>query len=462
MPVDPVALIVTSDSELLEHLGSAVASRCQLRAYPCSNIEAAEILLRGAGLGTVFLDLRPDHLLEGTAGFLESLQSQKSKGVDLIAVSDGDLPIEVAVMADLLAIRHLHASLPEAEVNDVLDFVGGGGRVNGHRRAPEFRALSVNNVSIMTYTPAMFATIEELRRVAHRNVTLLLTGETGTGKTTMARMIHQLSDRARECFQHVACGALPSELIESELFGHTRGAFTGADRAKMGRFEAASRGTLLLDEIDVLNPKEQVKLLRVLETGQFEPVGSLETRTSHARLIVASNVDLEDLVAAGDFRSDLYYRLNVLQFHLLPLKQRVLDIVPFAIQFVIDCCREQNMRIDTISRDFLQTLKDYHWPGNLRELKNQIQRAVLFSSDGRLTRTDLNSTVLDGGSSPHLRRLPPESSLADRVAVTEQQILLQALRENDFNRTATARKLGLSRVGLYKKLRKHDLMERKS
>lgn len=462
MPVEPVALIVSSDSELLDRLGSLVASRCQFRAYPCTSFEAAEVLLRGAGLGTVFLDLRPTHMLEGAAGFLELIQSQKLKGIDLIAVSDGEYPLEVAVLADLLAIKHLSASLPAAEVNDVLSFISAGGRVNGHRRVPEFRALSVNNVTIMTYTPAMFSTIEELRRVAHRNVTLLLTGETGTGKTTMARMIHLLSDRARESFQHVACGALPSELIESELFGHVRGAFTGADRAKMGRFEAASRGTLLLDEIDVLSPKEQVKLLRVLETGQFEPVGSIETRTSQARLIVASNVDLQDLVASGEFRSDLYYRLNVLQFHLPPLKQRVLDIVPFAMQFVNDCCREQNVQIRTVSRDFLKALKDYHWPGNLRELKNQIQRAVLFSTEARLTRSDLNSTVLDGGASPNVRRLPAESSLADRVALTEQQILLQALRENDFNRTATARKLGLSRVGLYKKLRKHDLMERRS
>ncbi|MEX0700582.1 MAG: sigma-54 dependent transcriptional regulator [Planctomycetales bacterium] len=462
MPAEPVALIVTSDLDLLDRLGSLVASRCQFRAYPCSNVNAAEILLRGASFGTVFLDVRPEHLLEGTTSFLELIQSQRLKGVDLVALSEGDLPLDVAILVDLLAVRHLNVALPEAEVDDVLAFVAAGGRVNGHRRVPEHRALSVNNVSIMTYTAAMFSTIEELRRVAHRNVTLLLTGETGTGKTTMARMIHQLSERAKESFQHVACGALPSELIESELFGHTRGAFTGADRAKMGRFEAASRGTLLLDEIDVLSPKEQVKLLRVLETGQFEPVGSLETRTSQARLIVASNVDLEDLVASGEFRSDLYYRLNVLQFHLLPLRQRVLDIVPFAVQFVADCCQEQKIEIETVSRDFLQAVKDYHWPGNLRELKNQIQRAVLFSLDGRLTRSDLNSTVLDGGPSPYARRCPPNTSLADQVALTEQQILLQALRENDFNRTATARKLGLSRVGLYKKLHKHDLMERKS
>ena len=198
------------------------------------------------------------------------------------------------------------------------------------------RTLQGLSRSMVTFTPSMFNTLDELEVAAAHDVTVLLIGETGCGKTFLAKMIHELSGRSSERCLTVACGALPPDLIESELFGYVKGAFTGADSNKLGKFAAAENGTLLLDEIDVLAPEQQAKLLRVIETGEYEPVGSNETLTSNARLIVASNVDLEELVAAGKFRMDLFYRLNTLSFHLSPLRDRTWDIEYLAGKFALD------------------------------------------------------------------------------------------------------------------------------
>ena len=184
-----------------------------------------------------------------------------------------------------------------------------------------------------TSTPAMFEMLDELRIAAAHDVTVLLIGETGSGKTHLAHLIHELSPRSQHGFCTVACGALPPDLIESELFGHAKGAFTGAERDREGKFSAAGQGTLLLDEIDVLPLDHQAKLLRVIETGEYEPVGTNDTQTSNARLIVASNLDLETLVAKDRFRIDLFYRLNVLRFELLPLRERPRDMDYLARHF---------------------------------------------------------------------------------------------------------------------------------
>src|SRR5688500_16422204 len=210
--------------------------------------------------------------------------------------------------------------------------------------------------SLVTYTPEMFETMEEIKVAARHNVTVLLIGETGSGKTFLARLIHELSDRREDRFCTVACGALPPDLIESELFGYVKGAFTGADKDKEGKFAATGRGTLLLDEIDVLPPEQQAKLLRVIETGEFEPVGSNETQRSQARLVVASNYSLEDLVRAGSFRTDLYYRLNILNFRLPPLRERPWDIEYLARKFALSHSQNHGIPLRAIDPAFLETL----------------------------------------------------------------------------------------------------------
>jgi DNA-binding NtrC family response regulator len=262
----------------------------------------------------------------------------------------------------------------------------------------------------------------------------------------------------------VACGALPPDLIESELFGHVRGAFTGADHNKIGRFETAEGGTFLLDEIDLLGPKEQSKLLRVIETGEYEPVGSSETRRTDIRLIVCANVDLNQMMARQKFRADLYYRLNVLEFVIPPLRKRPLDIVPLAIEFIEEFCRDHRIGISRIHSDFLDALERYDWPGNIRELKNHMRRAVLFCNGEHLTPHDLSPVILQGARQSLASGWKADGrpgNLANQVARTERDLLVEALMANGYKRAATARALGISRVGLYKKLKKYGVVELK-
>jgi DNA-binding NtrC family response regulator len=452
--------VLSQDAQLTEGLKSRLSGETfhdEIQQYP----QADHLNRRMASLpfSTVFVDFRTEFQAERLGRFFDELQAGRLGCVDLISVTGDTLPLEFAAEADLYAVRSLRLPFAQAEWNRVAQFILSGGRINGNRRLPEFRTLAAESLSFTSYEPRMCAMLELLARVAPRDVTLLLIGETGTGKTTLAQIIHNLSPRRDEPFHNVACGALPPDLIESDLFGHARGAFTGADRDKIGRFEAARRGTLLLDEIDVLGPKEQVKLLRVIETGQFEPVGTTQTRESQARLIVASNVDLETCVESRQFRSDLYFRLNVLQFVLPPLRDRSADIAPMTIRFIEECCRQHDIRIQAVGRDFLDCVKRYSWPGNVRELKNQIQRAVLFNEGGTLTAADLTDTVRQAtqSGSPMLdngRAL----TLAERVAHTERRILEEELQIHNQCRTTAARSLGISRVGLYKKMKKHGML----
>jgi transcriptional regulator with PAS, ATPase and Fis domain len=320
----------------------------------------------------------------------------------------------------------------------------------------ESRSIKVAGNSFTTHMQEMFPLLEQLERIAVHDAAILLIGETGTGKSHLANIVHALSPRSGERFVNTACGALPPSLIESELFGHTRGAFTGADRNKIGRFEIAQGGTLLLDEIDTLGPGEQAKLLRVIETGEFEPVGSTETRHTDVRLIAASNVDLRDLAARNEFRSDLFYRMSVLEFHLLPLRERSLDIIPLATDFIAQAATERQVPIDSVDIEFLKRLKQYSWPGNVRELRNQMNRAVMLSDNGLLTVDTLspstqNTTV--SRANTNSRSEPRERwQLGKHMFESERQLLQSALEAHNNNRSATAKALGVSRAGLYKKM----------
>jgi DNA-binding NtrC family response regulator len=316
-----------------------------------------------------------------------------------------------------------------------------------------------------TKTPELRHMLERLQVAAQHDVTILLIGETGSGKTHLARLIHEASARESEPFVTVACGALPGELIESELFGHTKGSFTSAHVDKDGKFLAAGRGTILLDEIDVLTPEQQVKLLRVIETGQFEAVGSNQTLHVQARIIAASNLDLQPLVESGRFRPDLYYRLNTLTFRVPSLRKRLPDIEPLARYFVHLHCERHGIEALEISQDFLQALMSYPWPGNVREMENAIRSAVIYSKDGLLPADALPPHIVSGAAGPandpSVAKFfggNTESTLENRIELTEKDIIEQALLKNSFSRTHTARKLGISRVTLYNKMKKYGMM----
>jgi DNA-binding NtrC family response regulator len=453
--------VVSRDWELARQLQYCLREEYQCDVELASSYCTAEQTIRNdGGRRPVFVDLRAGQAADDPSSLLGYLIKQDRRTCPVISIGcDGYAP-QWAELADSAVSVHVRIPLDRRQLHWALT-AELCESLNSRPSSPsDFRHVETSHIKYKTYTPEMFQILEHLTRVAGHDVTILLVGETGTGKTTVARMVHDLSSRAHEVFLALACGALPPELVESEVFGHVRGSFTGAERNKEGKFEVADRGTLLLDEIDCLDQNQQMKLLRVIETGEFERVGSNETLRTNARLIAASNVDLKTLVEGGRFRPDLYYRLSVLEFKIPPLRERPWDVVPLTMNFVREFCDQHGVEIRRVHPEFLAHLQCYHWPGNIRELKNHVGRAVLLSQNAQLTPSDLAPTIMDSGSQPpghcHFARL--SVTLHDRVADAEKQLLEKALAEHAHNRTATAKSLGISRVGLYKKMKKYGMI----
>jgi two-component system response regulator AtoC len=299
-------------------------------------------------------------------------------------------------------------------------------------------------------------------RVADSPTTVLVTGESGTGKELVARALHDQSSRRERPFIKVNCAAIPRELIESEFFGHERGAFTGAVASKPGRFELASGGTLFLDEIGSIPLETQVKLLRALQEGEFERVGGIRTLKVDVRLVAATNTDLKRQTEEGSFREDLYYRLNVVAMRLPPLRERIGDIPLLVDHFIQKYNQRLGKSLLGISADALSVLTSYHWPGNVRELENVLERAVLFA-DGDRVFTEHLPPELTANTAPSLVTDHEEVGLKEQVRAAvsqlERQLIFRALEQMNGNVTHTARVLKLSRKGLQLKMKELGLRD---
>jgi len=291
-----------------------------------------------------------------------------------------------------------------------------------------------------------------IETVAGTEATVLIHGESGTGKTMVARCVHFNSPRRNARLVEISCGALPENLLESELFGHVKGSFTGAIATKIGKFEAARGGTIFLDEIDSLPLPLQVKLLRVLQDRKFEKIGSNETITADVRVTAAANQDLESLVAQARFRRDLYYRLNVVSVYLPPLRERVGDIPILADHFVNKYVERNHKEVLGISQEAIDQLCRYGWPGNVRELENAIERAIILTTGQYLTARDLPEALQGATTARDTVKVGP---LKDELEVAEKQILEEALKQNEWNRHKTATTLGINRTTLYHKMKKY-------
>ena len=489
--VKPVIVVLSRDQLMASELPGLFQGRAEIRA--CDTFEEFTDLSRQQIPDALVADFRRassgGHL---ETRILETVHERHPK-MRLAMVTPDICPETLERCAAMTEITHLRGHLDRATL---LQAFGGlftetgqnvSARIEPKREFNPTTAGSIEEITEQplgvlagisrkyeTNSPHLKQMLMELEVAARHDVTILLIGETGAGKTYLSRLIHEVSLRRHEPFLPVACGALPNDLIESELFGHVKGSFTSAHQDKEGKFLAAKRGSILLDEIDALGLEQQVKLLRVIETGEFEAVGSNHTQHCQARLIVASNLDLQPLVEQGRFRPDLYYRLNMLKFVIPPLRQRKMDVVPLAKKFVRQFSIKHGIRVDEIDPAVFATLIEYPWPGNVRELEHVVQRAVIYCRDGRLHPSHLPHHVVAGNAGPTndptvvlssfekpLMVAPaPEQeirTLGNQIALNEKEIIEQTLFKNSFSRTKTAKELGVSRVTLYNKMKKYGL-----
>lgn len=348
----------------------------------------------------------------------------------------------------------------------------------GIERALDYRNLKRENTTLKKQLTTRYAyenivgdsekiceVFRLIDKVAQTDSTVLITGDSGTGKELIAHAIHYQSDRRDKPFIPVNCGAIPEELLESELFGHEKGAFTHAIRTRIGRFELAHNGTIFLDEIGDMSPNLQVKILRILQGHQFERIGGTKTIKTDIRVIAATNKNLEEAVEAGRFREDLYYRLNVIPIHVPPLRERAGDIPLLVHHFLEKFNKSKKKNIKSISKEVMQCFMSYAWPGNVRELENMIERLIILANDDKITVRDLPERLLahrkKDTAQPQQHNALPEEGLYLHAAVNEfeRNLILQALDRAGWVKNKAAQLLNLNRTTLIEKMKKQKLMK---
>jgi DNA-binding NtrC family response regulator len=446
-------ILVVDDEQLIRW---SLASRLQDEGYRVLEADtAAEALkrFREGGVDLVLLDYK---LPDGDG--LDVLRQIKSASPDtLVILLTAHSSIELAVEAMKQGAHH-YANKP-FNLDEIVLLVDKALETTQLRR--EVRALRSSQAQpysldrIVGDSDAMIGVRALLKKIAASPAsTVLLTGESGTGKDLAAKVLHYASDRATKSFMNITCSALPETLLESELFGHERGAFTGADRQKRGLFETADGGSVFLDEIGEMVPALQAKLLRFLEEKTFKRVGGSADIRVDVRVIAATNRKLEDEVRQGKFREDLYYRLNVLPIPLPPLRERVKDI-PLLLKYYIDAFNtEFKKRVQGIAPDAMQRLQAYGWPGNIRELRNAVERAMLLGEGTTLTVDDF--PVTSGGRARLTEGVELPANGID-LEQLERSLVVQALERSSWNQTRAATLLGLNRDQIRYRIEKFKL-----
>ncbi|MGB9029063.1 MAG: sigma-54 dependent transcriptional regulator [Acidobacteriaceae bacterium] len=434
--LDPSFRIVHVSQLLNDFLGQGVAA--QLRGHPVEELLGGDLFGPGGQLRQALLDGQMREGWRATLRFGDSCPR-------LVSITTAPMITDHSEICDPL-VRFLILLRPADQEESCPD-------------APVFCSGAVGCSEIMQH---IFRLIETLQ---HSEATVLITGESGTGKEVVARAVHQNSPRSGGPFVAVNCAALPADLLESELFGHVRGAFTGAVRDRIGRFELASHGTLFLDEVGDLPPQLQVKLLRVLQERQYERVGESTTRTTDARIIAATNADLRGALRQGKIREDLYYRLCVVPIEVPPLRERREDIAPL-VHHLLSRITSQRGLIRRISPQAMRILLDYAWPGNVRELSNVIEYGVAVARGETILPDDLPQEILHPHSGTSVGDEQSGSSTTPSHQLTpvqpekqdpETTRLLAALEKHHWNRADAAKELGLSRSTLWRRIRELKL-----
>jgi DNA-binding NtrC family response regulator len=445
----PTLLIVDDEKPTREGLRAALEERYDV--YIAEDAKAAMELLEGENFDVMLTDFRLPN--EDGMKLIARAKSLPKPPICILMTAYGSEELAVDAMKrgadDYIAKGRLQIDELEMRI----------------ARALKQQTLEVENVSlrkqidakfglenIVGQSPVMKEIFEVVQQVAPTRATVLVLGESGTGKELIAKAIHQLSPRAKQPFVTVHCAALAPTLLESELFGHERGAFTGAHERRIGRFEQAQGGTLFLDEIGEIDATIQVKLLRFLGERTFERVGSNKTLTADLRLVAATNKNLEELVKAGKFREDLFFRLRVVEIELPPLRERTGDIPLLAQSFLREFAKENGKSVNDFTADALEALISFSWPGNVRELRTAIEHAVVLCRGERIALRDLPPSVRGGGRDTQLLQ-GKDLTVKD----AEKQLVIRALKETDGNRTRAAQKIGMSRRTFHRKLHEYHL-----
>jgi two-component system response regulator AtoC len=453
MAEKPTLLIVDDEKPTREGLRAALEERYEV--YIAEDAKTAMDLLENENFDVMLTDFRLPN--EDGLKLIARAKSLPKPPVCILMTAYGSEEIAVEAMKrgadDYIAKGRLQIDELEMRI----------------ARALKQQNLEVENVSlrkqldskfglenIIGQSAAMKEIFEVVQQVAPTRATVLVAGESGTGKELIAKALHQLSPRAKQPFVTVHCAALAPMLLESELFGHERGAFTGAHERRIGRFELAQGGTLFLDEIGEIDQAVQVKLLRFLGERTFERVGSNKTLSVDVRLVTATNKNLEELVKAGKFREDLFFRLRVVEIELPPLRERTGDIPLLAQNFLREFAKENGKAVNDFTAEALEAMMNFSWPGNVRELRTAIEHAVVLCRGERISLRDLPASVRGGGSAGDTRLLQGKDLT---VKDAEKQLIMRALKETDGNRTRAAQKIGMSRRTFHRKLHEYHLEE---
>ena len=442
----PASILIVDDEKHTRE-GLQFALEDTYDVYLASDADQAFNLLESQPFDVVLTDLR----MSGKSGMkvIDQALSQSQKPICIMMTAYGNVETAVEAMKrgafDFLT-KPVNLERMEILIKRAL---------NSRTMVTENQALhqrldqKFSFKGIIGNSSALEAVIERVKLVAPSKATVLLEGETGTGKELIAQAIHQNSDRSRKPFIAVNCAALPANLLESELFGHEKGSFTGAIEKRIGRFEASSGGTLFLDEIGEIDATTQIKLLRFLETKTFERVGSIKPISVDIRLVCATNQNLREQVEKGNFREDLYYRLNVVSIFLPPLRERKEDIVLLLDHFLKHYSKENGVPVPELDSSAVRVLHDYRWSGNIRELRNFAENTVVLHRGGLITEYDLDNRFREGSPVG----VPTESIRSNlSVEENEKHLLHKALIQAKGNRTKAANLMGISRRTLHRKL----------
>jgi len=434
----PRILIVDDDSGQRSLLDSFLSSQ-GFETVPVDSGERALEVLRTQDVGMMISDVR----MPGISGLETLRQARQEHAVlpVLLVTAYADIREAVVAMRDG-AVNYLSKPI------DLDELLASVQRATGLRQPGPLKFSGDKQLPsyVVSKSPLMQAVFRDASLVADSESRVLISGESGVGKEVLADVIHAWSRRADGPLVKVNCAAIPETLLESELFGHEKGAFTGASNQRIGRFEMANGGTIFLDEIAEMSPQLQAKLLRVTQNGAFHRLGSNVEQQTTARILAATNSNLEELVKVGRFRDDLYYRLNVVELSLPPLRERPEDILPLASRFIEEFTKEKARFSSAVTA----CLERYPWPGNVRELRNAMERAALLSRGAPILPEHLPNRVRVAAGQP----AAVEVADPERLAEVERQAIFLALRKHAFNRTETARALGISRRALIYKLQR--------